>query len=212
MTIPARSSRAARQGAGRGALGSVRCARPGSNRRRRRRMRGRAETESTNLEDAFSVALLVSAHLQYLFITCALAFGHESRSEPPDEGVKPEDGLDDHVEQGAQVVLPMTWHASWARMASSSASDNRSESPAGHSSLGLTIPRTPGSMLDWHSRSSIGRGCLAVRARRCRILLASLVHPSRSLRQSRQAYPLRPPPRRQHRDADAQTIAGARRH
>ena len=67
----------------------------------------RAKIEATHLEDAFSVTVLVCSHLQYLFITRALALVHESRSEPPDQRVKPERGLDHHVDQGAHVVPPI---------------------------------------------------------------------------------------------------------
>ncbi len=46
----------------------------------------------------------VGAPGQDFFIAGALAFLDEARAEPPDERVKPEQGLDGHVERGGQII------------------------------------------------------------------------------------------------------------
>ena len=46
----------------------------------------------------------VAACAHYFFVTGALAFFFETRAQPPDQGMEPEEGFDQHVEGGKQVV------------------------------------------------------------------------------------------------------------
>ncbi len=64
----------------------------------------RSKAEAAHLEDGLGVAAIVRSHLQYLLVAGAFPFAHELRPDPPHYRMKPEDSLDDHLDQCGQIV------------------------------------------------------------------------------------------------------------
>ena len=57
-------------------------------------------TKLTYFQNAFGIDLAVVAEGDDFFVAGALAFFYQARAQPPDQGVEPEDSLDQHVQRG----------------------------------------------------------------------------------------------------------------
>ena len=65
---------------------------------------GRLDAELADFEDAFGVGLGLPAEEEDLFVAGAFAFFDKLRLHPPDQRMKPEDHLNQHVKKGGEVV------------------------------------------------------------------------------------------------------------
>ena len=62
------------------------------------------ETEFTHFQNAFGIDLAIAAEGDNFFIASTLALFDQARAEPPDERMKPEHGLDQHVQRGGKII------------------------------------------------------------------------------------------------------------
>src|ERR1700716_2576183 len=67
--------------------------------------RGR-QTEFTHFQNALGIDLPFAPQLQNVFVAGALALLDQPGPQPPNQGVKPEDCLYDHVNRSREVVVP----------------------------------------------------------------------------------------------------------
>jgi hypothetical protein len=65
---------------------------------------GRFDTELADCENALSIDMRLSAMKRSLFIAGELSLFHQPHLDPPNERVKPEDSLDQHVNRSSQIV------------------------------------------------------------------------------------------------------------
>ncbi len=64
----------------------------------------RSHAEFANLQNTLGVDLAIAPHFQHLFVAGAFALLQQTRSQPPNHWVKPEDGFNHHVSGGGQIV------------------------------------------------------------------------------------------------------------
>ena len=62
------------------------------------------QVQFANLEDSLRVGFRFTPHPQHLFVAGPLALVHQAGPQPPDQRMKPEDSLDNHVHQRRQIV------------------------------------------------------------------------------------------------------------
>ena len=62
------------------------------------------DIQLANAEDGFRVVARMAALSDDCFMAGTLTLGHETRADPPDDWMEPEDGLDRHVNSRGQVV------------------------------------------------------------------------------------------------------------
>jgi hypothetical protein len=65
---------------------------------------GGFDAEADGFEQAFGVDAGHAAHCDYGLVAGALAFFDQAPLHPPDQGVEPECGFDEHVKGGGEVV------------------------------------------------------------------------------------------------------------
>src|SRR5579863_194347 len=64
----------------------------------------RSYAEFARPQQTLGIDLPVTTPLQDFFVASALAFLHQPPAQPPDQGVKPEEGFNHHVNRGGQIV------------------------------------------------------------------------------------------------------------
>jgi hypothetical protein len=64
----------------------------------------RFHVQTTDVENALRVIARLESQPQHRFVARALALVYQPRADPPHERMEPEEGLDDHVDGGGEVV------------------------------------------------------------------------------------------------------------
>jgi hypothetical protein len=64
------------------------------------------DIQLANAEDGFRVVARMAALSDDCFMAGTLTLGHETRADPPDDWMEPEDGPGNHVDRGGEIAAP----------------------------------------------------------------------------------------------------------